>query len=58
MLWRGLSALEGSVIGSSAAMGTAKSLRGSDEWSIEGKVERNLLIGMGNLTVRKNNWKT
>jgi hypothetical protein len=39
-------------------MGAAKSLRSSGEVSIEGKAEGDLLMGMGNPTVRKNNWIT
>jgi hypothetical protein len=39
-------------------MGMAKSLRDSGEGgSVERKAERDLLMGMSNLTIRKNNWK-
>jgi hypothetical protein len=42
---------EGSVTGSSA-LGMAKSLRDSGNGSTEGKVERDLLMGMGDLSRR------
>jgi hypothetical protein len=48
-------ALEGSITGSSVTKGKAKSLMGSGEGSTERKTERDLLMGMGNLTIRKNN---
>jgi hypothetical protein len=38
-------------------VGKAKSIEGSSEGSTERKTERDLLIGMGNLTIRKNNWE-
>jgi hypothetical protein len=41
------------VTGSSAAMSKAKYLRGS----VKGKADRDLLVGIGNPTIRKNNWK-
>jgi hypothetical protein len=56
LLWRGLPVLEDSLAGSSAAMGMAKSLGGCGGGSTEGKAERDRLE-IGNLTIRKNNWK-
>jgi hypothetical protein len=56
LLQRGLPALHSSVIGTSAAVGMAKLLRGSGGGSIEGKAERDLLMRMGNPAIR-NNWK-
>jgi hypothetical protein len=35
----------------------AKSLWDSGEGSVEREAERDLLMGMSNLTIRKNNWK-
>jgi hypothetical protein len=55
LLQRGLAALGGLVAGSSAAMGMVK--LGCVEGSTEGKVEKDLLVGTGNLTIRKSNWK-
>jgi hypothetical protein len=49
--------LEAPVTGYSAAMSKVKYLRGSGEGSIKGKAERDLLMGFGEPTVRKNNWK-
>jgi hypothetical protein len=36
-------------------MGMVKSLRDSSEGSVVRKAERDLLMGMSNLTIRKNN---
>jgi hypothetical protein len=52
-----LPAAEVSLTGSSVVSGNAKFLRGSGDGSIEGKAERDRLIGMGNPTLRKKNWE-
>lgn len=57
LLWWVLATLQGSVIGSSDATEMAKSPRGSDEGSIEGKAERDFLMGTDNPAIRKNKWK-
>jgi hypothetical protein len=47
------SCIRGLASGSSAATGTARSLRGSDKRSIEGGAERGLLLGVSNLSERR-----
>jgi hypothetical protein len=49
--------LEAPVSRYSAAMSKAKYLRDSSEGSIKGKAERDLLMGFGKPTIRKNNGK-
>jgi hypothetical protein len=50
-----LPALEGSALKSAAAVNWSKSVRGYNEGSIKGEMERDLLMEMSNLITKKKN---